>query len=80
MRSKSAKFRIFTSKRKETKQKDIPVSYEEPTPTLQNAAHKITVSNVNELYELMDIRYYEHLQHSYDIVWNDISDKEGKTL
>ena len=28
----------------------------------------------------MDTRYYNHLQHSYDIFWNDISDKEGKTL
>ena len=28
----------------------------------------------------MDTRYYNHLQHSYDIFWNDISHKEGKTL
>ena len=40
----------------------------------------MTVSNVNEWHELMDIRYYEHLQHSFDTVWNEISDKEGKTL
>lgn len=28
----------------------------------------------------MDTRYYEHLKYSYDITWNDISDKEEKTL
>lgn len=26
------------------------------------------------------IRYYDHLQQSYDIVWNNISDKEEETL
>lgn len=26
------------------------------------------------------IRYYDHLQHGYDIVWNNISDKEEETL
>ena len=38
------------------------------------------VNNVNEWYEVMNIRYYEHLQEAYDIVWSDNSDKEGKTL
>ena len=28
----------------------------------------------------MNIRYYEHLQEVYHIVWSDTSDKEGKTL
>ena len=48
MRSKSAKPRNFTSKKKEIKQKHIPIQYEEPTPTLQNAAYKMVVNNVNE--------------------------------
>ena len=38
------------------------------------------VPNVNEWYELMDIKYYGHLNHRYYIVWDDISDKEEKTL
>ena len=38
------------------------------------------VNNVNGWYEVMNIRYYEHLQDIYDIVWSDTSDKEGKTL
>ena len=37
------------------------------------------VNKVNELYKVMNIRYYEHLQEIYDIVWSDTSDK-GKTL
>ena len=52
MRSKSAKYRNYTSKEP---------TYDEPTPTLQNAAFKMIVNNVNEWYELMNIRYYEHL-------------------
>ena len=28
----------------------------------------------------MNIRYYEHLQEVYHIVWSGTSDKEGKTL
>ena len=38
------------------------------------------VNNVNEWYKVMNIRYYEHLQEVYNIVWSDTSDKEGKTL
>ena len=37
------------------------------------------VNKVNELYKVMNIRYYERLQEIYDIVWSDTSDK-GKTL
>ena len=79
MRSKSAKYRNYTSKKKEIKQNLNAIQYEEPTPTLQNVAYKMIVNNVNEWNEVMNI-YYEHLQKVYDIVWRDTSDKEGKTL
>ena len=79
MRLKSAKYRNYTSKKKEIKQNLNAIQYEEPTPTLQNVAYKMIVNNVNEWYEVMNI-YYEHLQEVYDIVWRDTSDKEGKTL
>ena len=61
MRSKSAKYGNYTSKKKETKQNHNAIQYKEPTPTLQNAAHKMIVNNVNEWYEVMNIRYHEHL-------------------
>ena len=61
MRSKSAKYRNYISKKKETKQNHNAIQYEEPTPTLQNAAYKMIVNNVNEWYEVMNIRYHEHL-------------------
>ena len=80
MRSKSAKYRNYTSKKKEIKQNLNTIQYEERTPTLQNAGYKMIVNNVNEWYEVMNIRYYEHLQEVYDIVWCDTSDKDGKTL
>ena len=80
MRSKSAKYRNYTSKKKEIKQNLNAIQYEEPTPTLQNAACKMIVNDVNEWYEVMNMRYYEHLQEVYNIVWSDTSDKEGKTL
>ena len=79
MRSKSATHRNYTSKKKETKQNLNAIQYEEPTLTLQNAAYKMIVNKINELYKVMNIRYYEHLQEIYDIVWSDTSDK-GKTL
>ena len=79
MRLKSAKYRNYTSKKKEIKQNLNAIQYEEPTPTLQNVAYKMIVNNVNEWNEVMNI-YYEHLQKVYDIVWRDTSDKEGKTL
>ena len=80
MRSKSVIYRNYTSKKKETKQNLSAIQYEEPTQTLQNAAYKMIVNKVNKLYEVMNIRYYEHLQEIYDIVWHNTSDKEGKTL
>ena len=80
MRSKSAKARNYTSKKKEIKQKQDAIQYEEPTPRLQNAPYKMMVNNVIEWYEVMNIRYYEHLQEIYGIVWSDTSEKEGKTL
>ena len=47
MRSKSVKFRTFTWKRRKIIQKhDIPTNYNEPTPTLQNAAYKMILTNI----------------------------------
>ena len=48
-------------KKEETKQNHNAIQYEEPTPTLQNTAYKMIVNNVNEWFEVMNIRYYEHL-------------------
>ena len=42
MRLKSAKYRNNTSK-KETKQNQNTIQYEEPTPALQNVAYKMIV-------------------------------------
>ena len=61
MRSKSAKYRNYTSKKEETSQNHNAIQYEEPTPTLQNTAYKMIVNNVNEWFKVMNIRYYEHL-------------------
>ena len=61
MRSKSAKYRNYTSKKEETKQNLNAILYEEPAPTLQNAAYKMIVNKVNEWFEVMNIRYYKHL-------------------
>ena len=80
MRSKSAKYRNYTSKKKEIKQNLNAIQFEEPTPTPQNAAYKMIVNHVHEWNKVMNIRYYEHLQEVYDIAWSDISDKKGKTL
>ena len=80
MRSKSAKYRNYTSKKKEIKQNLNAIEFEEPTPTPQNAAYKMIVNNVNEWNKVMNIRYYEHLQEVYDIAWSDTSDKKGKSL
>ena len=43
MRLKSAKYRNNTSKKKETKQNQNTIQYEEPTPALQNVAYKMIV-------------------------------------
>ena len=49
MRSKSAKYRNYTSKKKETKQNHNAIQYEEPKPTLQNTAYKMIVNNYEHL-------------------------------
>ena len=61
MRSKSAKHRNYTSKKKEIKQNLNAIQYEETTPSFQNAEYRLIVNNVHEWYEVMTIRYYEHL-------------------
>ena len=52
----------------------------EPQPTLQNAAYKIEPANTKKCYELLSIRYYEHLQTTYHTSWSETSDKNGKIL
>ena len=52
----------------------------EPQPTLQNAAYKIEPTNTKKCYELLSIRYYEHLQTTYHTSWSETLDKNGKIL
>ena len=80
MRYRTGKTRSYTSKRKHTKvtNKDSADTFEnESQPTQHNAAYKMTNINVDEWYELLNIRYYEHLHKSYHISRSDITDKSG---
>lgn len=52
----------------------------EPQPTLQNAAYKIEPANTKKCYELLSIRYYEHLETTYHTSWSETLDKNGKIL
>ena len=70
MRYRTGKTRSYTSKRKHTKvtNKNSADAFEkEPQPTQHNAAYKMTNINVDEWYELLNIRYYEHLHKSHHI-------------
>ena len=53
---------------------------EEPLPTLQKAAYKMTIVRLNEWYDILDIRYYEHLQKTFYTEWTDTLDKGGDVL
>ena len=52
----------------------------EPLPTLQKAAYKMTIVRVNEWYDILNIRYYEHLQKTFYTEWTDTLDKGGDVL
>ena len=52
----------------------------EPLPTLQKAAYKMTVVRPSEWYDLLNIRYYEHLQKTVYIEWTETLDKGGNVL
>ena len=47
---------------------------------LQNAAYKMEIAIAKKWYELLNIRYYEHLEATYHISWSDILDKNGNIL
>ena len=51
-----------------------------PLPTLQKGACKMTVVRPNEWFDLLNIRYYEHLQKMFYIEWADILDIGGNVL
>ena len=51
-----------------------------PLPTLQKAAYKMTVVRPSEWYDLLNIRYYEHLQKTVYIEWTETIDKGGNVL
>ena len=80
MRVRSGKIRNYKSKKKETTNTETSntETFDDPTPTLHNAAFKMHVKNLKEWYDLLIIRYYEKLQEVYDISWRDTSDKSGK--
>ena len=38
------------------------------------------IANAKKWYELLNMRYYEHLEATYHISWSDILDKNGNKL
>lgn len=80
MRAKITKKRNYNKNNKTTKSKIRTTSIEEPKPTDRLAAYKMSALNTNDWYEILDIRYYEHLQDIYDISWSDVFDKSGGNL
>lgn len=60
---------------------ETPNIKDEPQqPTLQNADYKMTVSSIQQWYNILNIRHYEHLYEAYHIHWADTMDKSGDTL
>ena len=82
MRSKTSKTRNYNSKSRSSKKieqiiaengSDMDTNWE-PLPTLQKAAYKMTVVRPNEWYDLLNIRYYKHLQEMFYTEWTDTID------
>lgn len=90
MRSKQSKRRNYISgkKKKRVNKRNMPSNIGNETPnienelqlTLHNAAYKMTVSRVEEWYNLLNIRYYKHLFETYHIHWVSTRDKSNATL
>ena len=88
MRSKTSKTRNYNSKSRSSKKIEQIIAENgsdmdtngEPLPTLQKAAYKMTVVRPNEWYDLLNIRYYKHLQEMFYTEWTDTIDKEGNVL
>ena len=81
MRSKSSKNRNYISKSKLNKESGNIATENgndsEPIPTMQKAAYTMKVINSSVWYEILNIRYYEHLQETFNIEWIDALDKGG---
>ena len=82
MRTRTTKSRNYSKKvRKNAKLKTQPQEFDdEPVLTTYLAAFKLNVANPTGWYELFIIRYYEHLQNIYNIIWSDVYDKSGDIL
>ena len=88
MRSKTSETRNCNSKSRSSKKIEQIIAENgsdmdtngEPSPTLQKAAYKMTVVRPNEWYDLLNIRYYKHLQEMFYTEWTDTIDKEGNVL
>ena len=90
MRSKQPKRRNYISGKKDRRinilnmpsntGNETPNIENNPQPTLHNAAYKMTVSRAEEWYNILNIRYYEHLYERYRMQWADTTDKSGDTL
>ena len=88
MRSKTSKTRNCNSKSRPSKKIEQKIAENggdmdtngEPLPTLPKAAYKMTVVRPNEWYDLLNIRYYEHVQKMFYNEWTDTIDKEGNVL
>ena len=74
---RTGKTRCYTLKINVTSKNSTDTFESEPQPTQHNAVYKMTNINADEWYELLNIRYYEHLHKSYHISWSYITDKSG---
>ena len=83
MRTKSRKLRNYTlntRKKKKIKINDEP--FEIPTPSEQEAAYSFIVNEERFpiWIQCIILRYWEDLQHTFDIDWNDAHDKEDNIV
>ena len=88
MRSKTSKTRNYNSKSKSSKKIEQIIAENgsdmdtngEPLPTLQKAPYKMTVVRPNEWCDLLNSRYYEHIQKTFYIEWTNTLYKGGNVL
>ena len=83
MRTKGRKLRNYTlntRKKKKIKVNDEPL--EIPTPSEQEAAYSFIVNEERfpVWIQCIILRYWEDLQHTFGIDWNDAHDKEGNIV
>ena len=81
MRTKGRKLRNYTLKtRKKKKIKVNDEPFEIPTPRNRRAAYSFIANEERLSVWIQCIIYWEDLQHTFDIDWNDAHDKEGNIV